>query len=460
MIKKILIVGSGPAAFGFLSAIKDKSKYNFFLIDNSDIKSRNKGCTFEKNFITGSRLQLESSGNPLISNHFGGFSNFWGGTYDDPHKKIKDMFLDINIDIDKYLKITDKLVPRYIFSNNNKSINNTLTYNSILKDQTLRKFSKNGLKIKKSEIATNQSRLDKFSYEKICNFCGEVESFCREDSIWNSKHYINNLIDSGDIKYLKNSYLHKFKENDNKVFCEIFTDETKSDYVFEKLILATGPISTAEIVLKSQVIEKVNIKTTDLVQVPFIKFFKTEKKKHSFSDLFSSINVLDHQTYQQYYFFSNTVLKLSRNAFKLSRLLNFVPDTFLSIVGGIFVTFESNMSSEIEMSYYNNSIVSRNINGSPLKRKRILNQLFKVFLKSKMLLLLPLKKAYLDGTSYHNGAQFPIHENASNKTSDKYGRISNLQNTHIVDSSVLPDINTGPGVKLIIANSYRIGSSF
>ena len=77
-----------------------------------------------------------------------------------------------------------------------------------------------------------------------------------------------------------------------------------------------------------------------------------------------------------------------------------------------------------------------------------------------MLLLLPLKKTYLDGTSYHNGAQFPIHENASNKTSDKYGRISYLQNTHIVDSSVLPDINTGPGVKLIIANSYRIGSSF
>ena len=32
----------------------------------------------------------------------------------------------------------------------------------------------------------------------------------------------------------------------------------------------------------------------------------------------------------------------------------------------------------------------------------------------------------------------------SSKTSDSLGRISNLKNTHIVDSSVLPDVNTGP----------------
>ena len=72
---------------------------------------------------------------------------------------------------------------------------------------------------------------------------------------------------------------------------------------------------------------------------------------------------------------------------------------------------------------------------------------------------MPIKKVWLRGSSYHNGAQFPLGKFASKETSDSLGRISYLKNTHIVDSSVLPDVNTGPGVKLIIANSYRIASN-
>ena len=65
------------------------------------------------------------------------------------------------------------------------------------------------------------------------------------------------------------------------------------------------------------------------------------------------------------------------------------------------------------------------------------------------MLLLPIKKGIFKRKFISQWITISFHKNASNKTSDKLGRISNLQNTHIVDSSVLPDINTGPGVGLI-----------
>ena len=46
----------------------------------------------------------------------------------------------------------------------------------------------------------------------------------------------------------------------------------------------------------------------------------------------------------------------------------------------------------------------------------------------------------------------------SNKfSSDSLGRVGNCKNVHVVDASVLPDVNIGPVTKLIMANSFRIG---
>ena len=136
-----------------------------------------------------------------------------------------------------------------------------------------------------------------------------------------------------------------------------------------------------------------------------------------------------------------------------------MPKSLLSLLGGMNIYLDREISSIIEMSLSNNKIITSYVDGDRKRRNQILRHLFKELIKSKIILLLPIKKLYLNGNSYHNGSQFPMDKLASNKTSDSLGRVSNLKNTHIVDSSVLPDVNTGPGVKLIVANSYRIGSN-
>ena len=455
----ILIVGTGPSSFGFLKGLKDLSDLNITLVDNAIIPDIKDECSFKDEFIVGNRkLENNKSNNPLISNDFGGFSNVWGGTFDNPDKEIIDRFSDLEIDINKYLKKVEELVPRFVFTNKEIKGKNIVTFKSIINQNTLSVFSSLGLKIIDSEIATNEDILIKFDNDEICDFCGEIKSFCRQDSIWNSKKFITELIKKNKIIYYEDTELRNFKELENKVECKLINNNNEKIEYFDKLILATGPVSTSQIVLNSKIVEKITIRTTDLMQVPFFKFFQTSKKLHSFSDLFSSIKVFGYDTYHQFYFYSKSILVLSKNAFKIKKLLKFSPNVFLSFIGGIFITLESSLSSKIIMTHSEDGIDTKFVDGDNKKRKKILRKLFRKFLKSRIFLILFLKKGYFNGSSYHNGAQFPIKKTSSNTTSDKLGRISNLENTHIVDSSVLPDINTGPGVKLIIANSYRIGS--
>tara|TARA_Y100000996_G_scaffold409852_1_gene391199 strand:+ start:1782 stop:3176 length:1395 start_codon:yes stop_codon:yes gene_type:complete len=458
--QRILIVGSGPSAFGFINGLNENKDIEITLIDNSKVELIDKGCQFKNEFITGNRkVEGLESDNPLISNHFGGFSNFWGGTYDDPNEEIIEKFLDLDIDIKKYLEHIDNLIPRFIFTNNPVKSENTLLFNSILQPKTIEKFRNLGFNVKDSEIATNHSRFNNFNKDKKCEYCGEIESFCREDSIWDTKQFVLNLIEEKKIKYLDDTKLISFEEKKDLVECKLLIKNKINIEKFDKLILATGPVSTAEILLLSKIVNRVIIKTTDLIQVPFIKFFKTSEKLHSFSDLFSSIKVFNSYTYQQHYFFSKTILILSKNAFRLSAALKFMPKFLLSLVGGMFITLDSKVSSKIVMSISENKIKTIHKDGERKKRNKILRYFFMKLLKSKIILFLPIKKVWLRGSSYHNGSQFPLGKFASKETSDSLGRISYLKNTHIVDSSVLPDVNTGPGVKLIIANSYRIASN-
>ena len=95
------------------------------------------------------------------------------------------------------------------------------------------------------------------------------------------------------------------------------------------------------------------------------------------------------------------------------------------------------MQDRVEFNFY-----TRNF----LKYMKKIN-LFPIFL---------MKKTYKYGTSNHYGAQFPHSEFSTVDKTDKLGRLGNLKNVFIVDSSVLPEINTGPLTYTTMANSRRI----
>ena len=457
----ILIVGSGPSAYGFLNSIKNFKKYKITLIDNSQIKKFNsKECIFRQSFKGGSRLlNARIYENLLISEDFGGFSNFWGGTYDDPEEKIINSFKKCGIDFKFYLNIVDEIIPKII---NNKNLEGrgskniyleTLFPNSFFNNLTDNKFD-----YKTSVIAVNNFLKNEFKKDDICEFCQGYSILCKENTIWSSNEYLLNLINENKIIYEKDSKLDKFSEQDGKVVCNIKKNGNYIEKFFDKVILAAGPVGTSEILLKSNLARSIEIQTSDMIQLPFVKFFKTKKKFHSFSDLFTSIKVKGYSTYQQIYLYSDSVLRLSEGKIKFAKISHILPKKILSTLGGIFIYLDSEISSKIKMSIENNEIKTEFIDEHKNLKKRILRDLNKKLIHLKIFGLTFLQKENVNGLAYHYGSQFPINDFVTKNSSNFLGNIPEFENVHIIDSSVLPKVNTGPGVKTIIANSYRIGS--
>ena len=126
--KKILIVGSGPSSLAFLKAIIKKQKCEVDLIDSSSYKIfKDQECVFIDKFA-GSRLpisQKQPDKDLLISNHFGGFSTFWGGTFDDPSEEILNKYHDLGIDLKNDLKEIDGIIPQINRADNIKAVSYT-----------------------------------------------------------------------------------------------------------------------------------------------------------------------------------------------------------------------------------------------------------------------------------------------------------------------------------------------
>lgn len=465
MIKKsILIVGSGPSSYAFLKALNFNEQIKITMIDNSDISFEDEtDCAFDSKF-SGSRMPDEKKVNNndiLISREFGGFSNYWGGTFDNPSETIIEKFSNCGINILKYLDLIENFIPtiKYSPGYNSKNSKNLRVENSLFKIKTLESFSQNGFKTIDSKIAINESAFQNSEKEpKICKFCSGYEWACKPSTIWNSKNFFLDLINSNKLNYEKETQLFSFKETENYVECILIKDDKKIIRKFDKLILASGPASTSKIFLQSEIFKKIILNSSDLIQVPFIKTFKTQKKRHSFADLFLYFQHqnTDVSTYQQIYLFSKSVLLLSSNTIKLNNLLKIIPSFFMSIAGGTFIYLDSDISSKIAYYIQNNDVKTELISSDSKMKKVFLKEIQIKLRKSGIFLLNFLRNDFLHGKSYHLGSQFPLDNKRSDISSDRLGRVAGLSNVHIIDSSTLPKVNTGPVTKLIMANSFRI----
>jgi len=456
--KKILVVGTGPSSFAFLKAIIDEQKCKIDLIDSSSYTIyENQECVF-KNKFSGSRMPVDEKqldSDKLISNHFGGFSTFWGGTFDNPSEDIFEKYSNLDINLKFYLEEIDKIVPQINKLENFKDSNSK---SGVINTKTLNQFNKQGFIVKDSNIAVSMETINlRNQNDKKCTICKGYEWSCKPDTIWNSKLFIKKLIETKQISYSENCILESFKEIKGKVICKIKIENDTVEKEYDKLIIACGPAGTSKIFLKSKLFNEIVIKSSDLIQIPFIKFFKSYKKKDSFADLFSYIQIMKNSAYSQIYFFSNQVLMLSSNTISFSKLLKYVPDILLSFSGGIFIYLDTRISSKIKYSIKDEEVVITKIDNNIKQKNLILNSFRKKLLRIKIILLPFLKKEFLFGTSYHLGSQFPISLTSNKFSSDKLGRVGKCENVHVIDSSVLPDVNIGPVTKLIMANSFRIG---
>ena len=109
----------------------------------------------------------------------------------------------------------------------------------------------------------------------------------------------------------------------------------------------------------------------------------------------------------------------------------------------------------------NNGVISKSIIEYDQKSQNKLKKAFLRKFKRRGIFNLSILGNFVNnGESYHFGSQFKQNNKTLETSSDNLGRVGNLKNTFVIDSSVLPVVNTGPITYTVMANSLRITKEF
>lgn len=466
MKQNILLIGSGPSSYASYLRLQD-SKFNIFLIDGRNLEGLNEvNCIYDTNNSNeDSRVKKFSESNldtkfttdkknyPKPSLIFGGYSNIWGGAVS---TKINSTKWGDSIDglRNGYQKIIKEL---NIHSNGTEFENFEINLLPI-SDREQKLYNKlENLKIDNFHIDYSAIALENSVSENICSVCGEYIWSCKTNSSWSSSKKFKELILEQKITYIKNTVVTKVQEvsKNGLVTVELMKQGQKEIKKFNKVFVGAGAIGTSKLMLNSiENLKEVEIKSNDLITIPYLRFSKYTKKLHTFSDIFFNFKKNNLNFFGQIYGISENLFKMSVNAVPIATKLKYFVKPILRFSGGIFLYIDESISSSLILK--KNNILNSGEKLSSKKLRKALFFLFKTFFKAGVLILpfLGTKKKY--GNSNHYGAQFPLNNPSNQFATDSKGRLSQFNNIHIIDSSSLPYLEPGPITLTVMANSYRI----
>jgi hypothetical protein len=462
----ILLIGTGPASYACLSKLIENENLNITLIDNSEIRNfpPKYKCTYSQKYFSTSRItdwnifdQNQINLQNMMTKNFGGLSTIWGSAVSEPRSKELKEYNSNEIDINKYLKMFSKNLTFLTNDEDTCKKNIKLPASSDVKDL----FTKiKNLKIFNVSYSKFLINADKSIDNSTCSSCGSYKFLCKNESLWTTQFEIKKLINQNRINYLPNRKLISFTERGDNVFCKIEAAEESVEMKFDSIFIGAGAFATSEIFINSDYVKKVEIENSDLFTVPFLKKTNFESGKVSHPVLFIDDVVYDKILFSQLYFYSDNLMKIFLNSSFFSKIIIKLPNILKNLFGGMRIFLDPKISSKIVLTKVNGEIQKEIKIVDSNFQKDFLTVFLRKFQKAGIIPLSIFGRTSFKGDSYHFGAQFKSNNAIKENSSDLLGRIANLKNSYIIDSSVLPVVNTGPITYSVMANSYRIADEF
>jgi hypothetical protein len=463
---KILLVGSGPASSICLDELVKYKNLDITVIDNSILgeKSIESFCAYNKKFKNSSRISekklfdlTQKNLEELVTKNFGGLSTVWGSAINELLLKEKKVYIQNKINIEKYFKQLNSSQNILIYNQENSSYSYNLPEDIEVK-KILEKVNLSGLfNIDYSKFLINY--IDKFNLT-ICDLCGSFRSLCSQESLWSSTHIMLENIKKENVLYLPEHKLISFTEENNEVFCNIQNDIDDISLSFDYIFIGAGAFATSEIFLNSEHVSKVEIDNSDLVTIPFVKSTNFKTNNFSHPVLFVDDQLEDFLLFSQIYLYSDNLLKIFLNNHLLSKLVVVMPKILKNLFGGMRIFVDPDLSSKLILTKESNKIQKKIRYGNIKNQEIVLKSFINKFKKVGIFPLNIFKKHLKNGKSYHFGGQFKMNNQPKANSSDSLGRVGNLKRSFVIDSSVLPIVNTGPITYSVMANSLRITSEF
>ena len=427
---------------------------------------------------------LQGSGPlPPFSYAKGGFSVGWGASVLTPDQcDIEDWPITVDSLSDHFKSvlaalplsaIDDELTARFpLYKDNNNSLKLTAGNAAMLQD-----LRRSGL-LSTDDFLFGQARLlvrSQNSGDKPgCKYCGYCMSGCVYGCMYKSNDDLDPLISAGKVDYTGQAWVQNVEEKNNQVHISYLNRLGDQQIMsVDKVFLAAGAVNSTRIILKSKKLydHKVYLRSSSTFVLPMLR------AKHAPIDwpnintqpgLFLEYKVpglSDHWIHAQL----STPNEMVFEKLKLHPTSNSLAQRLKRRMLGHMVIAFCNLHSNHGYGY-ELSLKKGDGNGHDLLRysrqcskqsnkdvKRAINHLLRIGWKFGCLALTPTAINFTRG--FHIGGTLPMRQNPQKETeTDILGRPKNMENIHVVDSSIFPSI---PGTTiglLAMANADRIAS--
>jgi hypothetical protein len=463
-----IILGSGLTAFAALSEL-EKSKARILVIDygliakkpDKDLQeidiSLIKPTESKKFFGDSFSTDLIPSGhiknlNLSSSYAFGGLSNIWGCAVEKFHAEEFSGWPDIQKGLSYgYTRLGEKislLSPLDLAKKDDFELD---YFNQL----NMRKFK--DIEIKKSILAINKN---------LCIFCNECLYGCRHGATFNSKNYIKEQIKSKRIDYEGNIHVDLIK--DGKEFSTVFgtlRNDSKVAFKGKKVLICMGAINTAKLILNSfPDIKRIEIKDSQCFNMPIISKklvgINNTKESIALSQFVIKQKKIIKNKSIHYQFYSPSLYTKNLIDFKLSFLPFKVPKYFKERVCVIQGYLPSDLSSSVILTKVGQSVeASLAKSYSEIYLNYSINNISRIFSRSGFFPIKSLLNIMNPFSGYHFGSSLPMSDknlDLNYASTDLYGRLKNVHNIHVLDSSILPNIPAGSYSYTVMANAIRI----
>jgi hypothetical protein len=430
---------------------------------------------------------------PLISDNFtpmeslayGGLGAGWGlGTYVYSKEECEKTGLDYQEMMKSYQYVADHIgisadnddVKPFILNNLSgiqKPLEKDNSAKKILsKYQNKRKyFNKRGMFLGSSAMAILTEDKDD---RKACSYKDMDFYTDKEKSAYRPQFTIDKLRQTTNFEYKNNLLALKFIENDGIVNIECFDLRTKENIAFKtkKLVLATGALGTARIVLRSlPSLKRLPLLSNPYAYIPGIHWSmlgkKLDSKKNSMAQLMmiydtdgsnSDLVSLAFYTYQSlmlYRLVKESPLNIADNRI----IFQYLQSAFL--ISGVHHPDSFSKSKYLELNPELNSVSGDNLvahyelNANEIE---IIRKREKTILKALIKLgITPIKRINPGaGSSIHYGGTLPFNEINTIGNQSYNGQVYGAENVYIADSSGFKYL-PAKGVTLsIMANAHRV----
>ena len=463
-----LVLGSGLSAISVISGIIDNdSKNKIYVIDAgiTDENQSNIDKSFEENVINIPSPKFITKKNKFAFDYFrklnkikyknfipigslakGGLSNIWGATIQ-PYN---------NNELEKYpYKLEDKINTIYL-----KILNILRGNQSNFKEiDGLLQTSITSFTSGKPILAINKTNSNK----KNCslNSCDTGCINCNKD-IFNSKYFIDKLVNSNKIKYLNNFFIKKILKDGEDYYLECVNLKTNKDFkvIGNKIFCSLGVLATSKIVINMHK----NNNELPLLTTPGGAFMLFSNKNFYGQNL----KILSNKSFSG----NKDGVEFNGNIFPFSKnlLSTYLGDTTSEILFFIFgkilfskiyianIYFSSEFSdAKIIKNRDGIKIIASESNNFSKVFKSCIN-LLKIGLKKDNFFMIPfIYKIFKPGSDIHYAGSLPMRKYPNDLECDMFGELKGYKNFFISDASSMPNL-PGKGHSFnMMVNSYYIG---